>query len=96
MIAGLKYQLPDVLVMYRSSPDQVINPTVVQIQAFDSGLFDDNNADIVEIMAEPEFNTMIKTAATPSRVLLYSRSGEGDLRDRIRSACRFCMNTQGF
>lgn len=82
---------PDVLVLFRDNGGPV-NPTVAQIQAFDAGLFADNNSDLTNIMAE--FPAIGNSQATRSRVLLYSRSGDGDLRDRIRGACQYFANTQ--
>jgi hypothetical protein len=48
--------------------------------------------DHVRIMTEENIETRKDAKST---VLLYSRSGAGNLSQRIRSACRYFKNTQG-
>jgi hypothetical protein len=88
---SLNYSTYDVLVIYRKDKGPV-NPTGVQIQQFDSDLFDANDDTLLQIMGEEGIETRKDNKST---ILLYSRFGGGNLSQRIRSACRYFKNTTG-
>ena len=88
---SLNYSKYDVLVMFRQNGGPV-NPTVAQIETFDSDLFDANDEMLTRIMTEEGVDTRKDNKST---VVLYSRSGAGSVSQRIRSGCRYFKNTQG-
>ena len=88
---SLNYSTYDVLVMLRKDNGPV-NPTAIQIQQFDSNLFDANDDTLLQIMGEEGIETRKDNKST---ILLYSRFGGGNLSQRIRSACRYFKNTTG-
>jgi hypothetical protein len=88
---NLNYSKYDVLSIFRDDVGSV-NPTADQIGQFDADLFSANDDTLVRIMTEENIETRKDAKST---VLLYSRSGAGNLSQRIRSACRYFKNTQG-
>lgn len=88
---SLNYSKYDVLVIFREDGGAV-NPTTDQIARFDADLFSANENTLLRIMNEEGIESRKDSKST---VLLYSRSGAGNLSQRIRSACRYFKNTQG-
>lgn len=86
----LNYSKYDVLVIFRED-DGRVNPTADQIARLDADLFSANEDTLVRIMTEEGIETRKDFKST---VLLYSRSGAGNLSQRVRSACRYFKNTQ--
>jgi hypothetical protein len=87
---ALTYSKYDVLAIFRQD-NSTVNPTAAQIEQLDADLFAANDETLVRIMTEEQLDPK---KDIKSSVLLYSRSGAGNLSQRIRSACRYYRNTQ--
>lgn len=87
----LNYSKYDVFAMFRMENPSTQNPSGSDIEQFDSDLFDAFENTLIDVMTSEGLPT---TKSVKSTVLLYSRSGGGTNRQKIRAACRYYQNTE--
>ena len=86
----LNYSKYDVLAMFAFDGGKV-NPTAQEIVEFDAGLFNGNEEILLEIMADEGIEARKDVKST---ILLYSRFNSGNLRQKIRRACKYFKNVK--